>query len=161
MSETTEKSTACAKKLTARQDLFCVEYVKDRNGKQAAIRAGFSAKTAASIASRLLTQVNVQIRLESLGEKILAAHEVDAAYVIKGFKGLADDVGVDPKVRALCYEKLGDHLGMFVKRVEKSGPSGGPIQKQKVAEEPIDLEKLTDDELERMANGGDPKPAQE
>ena len=42
------------------QQLFIMEYVVDLNGKQAAIRAGYSAKTAEVQASRLLSHVKVQ-----------------------------------------------------------------------------------------------------
>lgn len=141
------------KKLTARQELFCLEYAKDRNGKQAAIRAGYSANSAAPVASRLLTYANVKARVDELGAKVLAAHEVDAAYVVKGFKGLAEDIAVEPKVRAVCYEKLGDYLGLFnhEKKVEKT------VKRQTQEIPPAsmaDLESMSDDELERLANGG-------
>jgi len=45
--------------LTDRQKFFCMEYLKDLNGTQAAIRAGYSAKTAMEQASRLLSNVKV------------------------------------------------------------------------------------------------------
>jgi len=43
--------------LTPKQARFVAEYLKDLNATQAAIRAGFSAKTAKSAGSRLLTNV--------------------------------------------------------------------------------------------------------
>ena len=43
--------------LTCRQELFILEYAKDLNATQAAIRAGYSAKTASAQASRLLKKV--------------------------------------------------------------------------------------------------------
>lgn len=46
--------------LTAKQQLFVHEYLVDLNAKQAAIRAGYSAKTAEQQASRLLSNVKVQ-----------------------------------------------------------------------------------------------------
>lgn len=46
--------------LTARVALFVAEYVKDFNGRQAAIRAGYSPKTADQQASRLLRSVKVK-----------------------------------------------------------------------------------------------------
>ena len=46
--------------LNERQRAFANEYVVDFNGTQAAIRAGYSAKTAKAQASRLLTNVDVQ-----------------------------------------------------------------------------------------------------
>ena len=45
--------------LTAKQQRFCDEYLIDLNATQAAIRAGYSPKTAEQAASRLLTIVKV------------------------------------------------------------------------------------------------------
>ena len=50
--------------LNARQLQFCKEYVLDWNGTQAAIRAGYSQKTAKVIASQNLTKVNIQAEIE-------------------------------------------------------------------------------------------------
>lgn len=47
-------------KLTAKQEAFCREYLIDLNATQAAIRAGYSQKTARAIGARLLTNVDVQ-----------------------------------------------------------------------------------------------------
>ena len=47
-------------KPTPRQRRFAVEYLKDLNATQAAIRAGYSAKTAKQAGSRLLTKVDLQ-----------------------------------------------------------------------------------------------------
>jgi hypothetical protein len=52
------------KTLTKRQDAFATEYVKDGNATQAAIRAGYSKRTAKQQGSRLLTNVDLQQRLE-------------------------------------------------------------------------------------------------
>lgn len=51
-------------KLTAKQQRFCDEYLIDLNATQAAIRAGYSPKTAAQAAARLLTNVKVQEYIE-------------------------------------------------------------------------------------------------
>lgn len=47
-------------KLNEKQQRFVDEYLIDLNGTQAAIRAGYSPKTANEQASRLLTNVNIQ-----------------------------------------------------------------------------------------------------
>ena len=47
-------------KLTAKQQAFVNEYLIDLNGTQAAIRAGYSAKTADQQGSRMLANVKVQ-----------------------------------------------------------------------------------------------------
>ena len=52
-----------AKKLTDKQEAFCDEYLKDFNATQAAIRAGYSEKTARSAGQRLLTNVDIKRRL--------------------------------------------------------------------------------------------------
>lgn len=46
--------------LTDKQKRFCDEYLIDLNATQAAIRAGYSPKTAEQTASRLLRNVKVQ-----------------------------------------------------------------------------------------------------
>ena len=45
--------------LTAQQRLFVAEYLKDNTATQAAIRAGYSEKTAYSIGQRLLKKVEI------------------------------------------------------------------------------------------------------
>ena len=52
--------------LEERQKIFCNEYLVDFNGTQAAIRAGYSKKTARSIASENLTKHNIQEYLKEL-----------------------------------------------------------------------------------------------
>ncbi len=53
-------------RLTPKQKAFCQQYLIDLNGKQAAIRAGYSACTAEFQASRLLSLVKVQQFLQQL-----------------------------------------------------------------------------------------------
>lgn len=68
-------------KLTPRQKKFVLEYAKDRNGAQAAIRAGYSEKGAAVMASQLLTKPNVQEALEKAVKRVDEATKIDAEYV--------------------------------------------------------------------------------
>jgi len=70
-------------KLTDKQELFAREYLKDLNATQAAIRAGYSEKTAQAQSSRLLSNVMVQSRIAEL--KIERNEEVgiNAAYVLR------------------------------------------------------------------------------
>jgi len=57
-------------KLTPKQVNFCKWYVVTRNGTQAAIKAGYSAKAAKETASRLLTKVNVLNFIEEEQKKV-------------------------------------------------------------------------------------------
>lgn len=56
--------------MNARQELFCEEYLKDMNATQAAIRAGYSEKTAYSQGQRLLKNVEIKNKLQEIREKI-------------------------------------------------------------------------------------------
>ncbi len=59
-------------KLTPKQARFVENYLIDLNATQAAIRAGYSAKTAYSIGQRLLKHVEVAAVLASRQEKVIA-----------------------------------------------------------------------------------------
>lgn len=69
--------------LNAKQEMFCQEYLKDLNGTQAYIRAGYSAKGAEAGAARLLANVKVSARISELKAKRLAKSEKTAEDVIK------------------------------------------------------------------------------
>ena len=59
-------------KLNPKQSRFVQEYLIDLNATQAAIRAGYSVKTATPQAARLLTKVDVQLAITE-GQRQLAA----------------------------------------------------------------------------------------
>lgn len=75
--------------LTQKIKRFCEEYLTDLNGTQAAIRAGYSAKTANEQASRLLANVNVQNYLAELKQNLSNKNEGLAQQVIDELKKLA------------------------------------------------------------------------
>ena len=69
--------------LNQRQEMFCREYIKDLNGTQAAIRAGYSPKTADRMAYELLKKPEIQaFVLQSKAERVEEV-KVDANYVLK------------------------------------------------------------------------------
>lgn len=53
----------------AKQEMFCQEYLIDLNATAAAIRAGYSPKSAGSIASENLKKPNIALRVEELKAK--------------------------------------------------------------------------------------------
>lgn len=82
-----------------RQLLFIAEYVVDRNGKQAAIRAGYSPRTAESQASRLLRIGKVRAEIDRRIAKIEDKLELSAERVLSelgkmGFANMLDYVQV-------------------------------------------------------------------
>lgn len=76
--------------LTPKQERFVREYLIDLNGTQAAIRSGYSQQTANEQGSRLLAKGHVQARLKELGGTIAEKLGIDAAYVLGGFKKVAE-----------------------------------------------------------------------
>jgi len=69
--------------LTPKQRLFVAEYLVDLNATQAAIRAGYSKKTAKSQGQRLLTNVDVAAAIQKAFEDRIERTEIDADYVLK------------------------------------------------------------------------------
>ncbi|SIR32519.1 terminase small subunit [Pontibacter lucknowensis] len=56
--------------LTPKQQRFCLEYIKDSNATQAAIRAGYSSKTANEQGARLLANVSIQQEVQRLQKQV-------------------------------------------------------------------------------------------
>lgn len=71
------------RKLTAKQELFVKEYLKDLNATQAAIRAGYSEKSARNIASEHLTKLHISDAIQEALEDRNKKLDVDAAWVLK------------------------------------------------------------------------------
>ena len=69
--------------LTDKQEMFCREYLIDLNATQAAIRAGYSEKTANRIAAQLLSKVDIQNSIAQLKAQRNEQVNIDAAYVLR------------------------------------------------------------------------------
>lgn len=67
---------------TKRQQRFIEEYLKDLNGTQAAIRAGYSKRTANEQASRLLAKANIRNRVEEAIKEREERTKIDQDYVL-------------------------------------------------------------------------------
>lgn len=55
--------------LNDKQKRFCEEYIVDLNGTQAAIRAGYSVRSARTLAARILAKVDIKQHIEKLKEE--------------------------------------------------------------------------------------------
>lgn len=111
------------KKLTSQQQLFVKEYLIDRNGKQAAIRAGYSEKTAEQYSYQLLQKPLVRDAVNKSVEKIARKVEISAEDVLQSIKEIRDDAkAADKYSEALkANELLGKHLKLFTDKVEVDG----------------------------------------
>lgn len=123
-------------KLTEKQKRFCDEYLIDLNATQAAIRAGYSAKTAHSIGAENLTKPEIQKCLsEKMAEKessLIADQDEILQYLTSVLRGEpmaavvkdADSGAVvlslppDVKERTKAAELLGKRYGLYVEKVD-------------------------------------------
>jgi len=76
--------------LSDKQRKFCEEYLIDLNGTQAAIRAGYSEKTARSIGSELLTKPDIQDYIKSRQESLQQKTGITQEWVLNRFKEISD-----------------------------------------------------------------------
>jgi phage terminase small subunit len=111
-------------KLTAKQERFCREYIIDLNATRAAIRAGYSEKTANRIASENLSKLDIQEKIRQLQQKIEARTEITQDKVLNelaniGFAEPSKQIRVTDKIKAL--ELLGKHLGIFTDKLQVKG----------------------------------------
>ena len=75
--------------LTPKQERFCQEYIKDLNGRQAAIRAGYSEKTANEQASQLLAKLHIASRVAELKGESAERLKIDADEILRELHRLA------------------------------------------------------------------------
>lgn len=123
------------RKLTDKQEMFCKEYLIDLNGTQAAIRAGYSERTARTTAAKLLAKGNILARVKELKDKRADELNLDAYWVLKRLKDISDrsmqaepvmqfDASLGEMVETGEYEfdstganksteLIGRHIGMF------------------------------------------------
>ena len=88
--------------LTPKQERFCQEYVIDFNATQAAIRAGYSPKTAPEQGCQNLIKLNVQERIAELKQKASDIIEITHQDVLKRLKDwveydITETINVSPE----------------------------------------------------------------
>lgn len=122
--------------LNERQKAFASEYLKDFNATQAAIRAGYSPKTAYSQGQRLLKHAEMQKMLGAQIKKREKRTEITQDMVIKelakiAFEDIADFVEIADKglsrVKVLPIDKMGKGSTAAINSI-KEGPYGLEIK---------------------------------
>ena len=104
------------KKLTAKQSLFVKEYLIDLNATQAAIKAGYSNKSAKEIGCENLTKPNIAKAIQTAMDKRSNRLEITQDSVLKNIESLRAKAEKENQlsVAARCLELQGKHLRMFV-----------------------------------------------
>lgn len=118
-------------KLTSKQQRFCDEYLIDLNATQAAIRAGYSEKTARAIGAENLTKPDIKEYIE----KRMAEKEKEL---------IADQDEVLRYLTAVMRRQMTDSVVVTLQReVSKYAPDeNGTMRKQTVKEEVPQIVKI-------------------
>ena len=111
-----------ARPLTPRQAAFIQNYLIDLNATQAAIRAGYSERTARSQGQRLLTNVDIAAEIEAAQAERAERLEVTQDDVVRGLhkEATLDGEGSSHSARVAAWAHLGKHLGMFTDKIENT-----------------------------------------
>lgn len=124
------------KKLTAKQEAFCREYLIDLNGTQAAIRAGYSSKRADAIGYENLRKPEIAAAIQkamtdraervqrSADDVLKDIQRVKESCMAEAFDQQGNAVMADPKAALKALELEGRHLKMFTDKIEHSGKVG-------------------------------------
>ena len=130
--------------LNTKQKTFADEYIIDLNATQAAIRAGYSAKTAKEQGSRLLSNANIRAyinsRLEEKEKARIASQDEVLQYLTSvirgesrstivvvegdnenGTKAREMDKAPDEKERLKAAELLGKRYGLYTDKIGVDG----------------------------------------
>jgi len=135
ITKSTALTEAPKRALTPKQYMFVQEYLIDLNATQAAIRAGYSAKTANEQASRLLANVGVAKYVQAAMDARARKTGITAEYVLQGITEVIerckqavpvlDEEGnptgewrFESGSALRGYELLGKHLKLFTDKVE-------------------------------------------
>lgn len=108
-------------KMTPRQRRFIDEYLIDLNATQAAIRAGYSQRTAYSIGEENLKKPEISQAIEAAQASRAARVAVSQDEVLEGIRRntRASEEVQDYRTALRGYELLGKHLGMFSDKVKQ------------------------------------------
>jgi phage terminase small subunit len=101
--------------LRAKQELFVQEYLKDLNATQAAIRAGYSEKTAYSIGQENLKKPEIAAEIEKRQGKIGEDNGITVEWILSEMKDTykqAKELG-EMSAANKSLEMLGRYKGMF------------------------------------------------
>ncbi len=119
------------RELTPKQAAFVQEYLIDLNATQAAIRAGYSEKTANEQGARLLANASIRASINAGQNKRAEKTELNAEWVLNRLQLIADtcmkedDRGrIDSAGANKATELIGKHLAMFTDKTQLTGKDG-------------------------------------
>jgi phage terminase small subunit len=105
--------------LTARQQRFVDEYLLDLNATQAAVRAGYSARSASAIGFENLRKPEIGAAICEAQAERACKTRVTADDVLRELWSIAQSSS-SARTRVLALSWVGKHLAMFTQRVQMS-----------------------------------------
>lgn len=106
-----------------KERLFVAEYLKDFNGCQAAIRAGYSEKRGRQAGYELLQRPHIQEAIQKAVDKRAKKIGLSAEKVLESIERVAEAAESTEEYSSALkgYELLGKHLKLFTDKIELSG----------------------------------------
>jgi phage terminase small subunit len=117
------KPRSTSKNLSNRQMIFCREYVLDRNGKMAAIRAGYAPDSAEITASKLLRLPKVQAKIALADSAMAISVGIDANRLGQEYRSIAlsnitDFLNPDGTIALDKLHELPKHMTAAIESVQ-------------------------------------------
>ena len=108
-------------KMTDKQKRFVDEYLVDLNATKAAIRAGYSNRTARQIASQNLSKLDIQEAIQKGSIERNKKTQLKRSDVIEGLliEARREGTGSSHQARIKAWEVLARHLDMFTEKQVK------------------------------------------
>lgn len=138
-------------KLTNRQKVFIAEYLTDLDGTQAAIRAGYSKKSAYAIATENLKKPQIKAAIDEAIEErrkklSVTAESVIAELALIGFADMSDFVKVSDggAVQVIPLDELAESKSRIIKKIKEKRT----IKTLKGTKDQPDGEMVLDDTVE-------------
>lgn len=126
------KKEETKRKLNEKQKAFCEFYIQSLNATEAAIKAGYSKKTARSIGAENLTKPDIKNYIEKQLEKLEESRIAGAKEVLQYLTGVMrgetkDQFDLDASLqdRTKAAELLGKRYRLFVDKQEIEGKIEG------------------------------------
>ena len=130
--------------MTDKMKLFCLEYMKDFNATQAAIRAGYKKKTAYSIGNENLKKPEIKKTLDKLKTELVNGKDKIILDNIIFWKSVRDDPKSKTNDKLKASEYLGKYAAMFTEKIDLTGNLQHEIL------EPVSLDDLESQILEEV-----------
>lgn len=118
---TEKEASGAPRRLTEKQKRFCDEYLVDYNATQAAVRAGYSVKSAYSIGEENLRKPELKTYIDERLEQLRSAKTATATEVMEFLTEVMRDEDESSVSRLKAAELLGKRFGLFTDKVAVSG----------------------------------------